>query len=1170
MQVPLADPLVGLDSLNKALPLVGRTTEMQVIDFLLNTVRFDLPTGARALTISGEMGVGKSRLLAEMYAAARKAGFYVLQGRTYTSSNPFPYLPFIEALRPLLRSSSPGQLRRYVGLITSPEATHANEDQEQASTVPGSNSSLDAGEQIMAAPPREESENISLSGVPMVAALARLFPDLPSLLGIAVVPEVLTPDQEKFRLLDAIATLLEHIAMEQPVLLGIDDLHRADSASLELTLYLTVRLHRSRVALVGTIRPAPMFNESTTGLSGTQPVETTAASLTATKALAELLRQGLLFLLPLGPLDAAASAHHLHALLPGILPENVAQTLLKRAEGTPFFLEELVRMLTLNHQLVQREGTWQASRAMNTALPGSITLAVGERLRELSLPCHEFLRVASLFGRTFPLPALFRVLAHMQESNVRLCVEEASRAALIAIVPTETVNVPWPEEDTSLEDAPEPPVGTQLTPPTYMFCQSIVQETLTGEVPVYQASELHTAIGRALEMIYAHTAPAHAAELARHYLLGDTKAEALHWSLLAGEDAARKFAHREAIGHFHLVLRLLEAGETSPHAPSPAQLHTTIGELWFKLGELEQATRSLQQALVEAPVADAHYGDGQTGGHPHGGHPQEMSLQRARTNRLLADVYRMQGRYDQALAHLLAARTALTTGKEAADQAEIAVPWFPGRSFPGERHAPAFERMRTTEYILFLHAQATLDILLNRRQAAETALWQSHQLAIELGNRESQAFALHLLSWLRGWGEHIRDAIRLQEQARQIYIAIGDPFHAVLGDQGLGIIYLALGETERGSLYTLRGLERAKRYGARFSLGWLYWNYGVIALTRGDWTGSTSHLQESMHEAEVTNNGRLKPLVRQAQAELAFRQGNWQQAEDLFQESIQLALNTEWYPGTLALYGHFLAVTGRRAAARAQLDRAAVQTEPPGYGGDFYIPFLAEGYIHLEAHAQAATYIERIRALRGFIYYGSSVDRILGEVAAQAQDWEMAEQAFENGLALCHRAANQPEAAAILYEQARTLLMQSRTQTGEQQQESLRRVHSLCEQARTLFLQYQMQRAVDLVNTLQEGVRQLERHTVSIGAPRHVTSRQVPQIHEREKVHSEYHLELNLTKREQEVLRLVAEGHTDREVAEILVLSPRTVNRHLSNIFVKLDVPGRAAAVAYAIRRGLV
>jgi NarL family two-component system response regulator LiaR len=125
-----------------------------------------------------------------------------------------------------------------------------------------------------------------------------------------------------------------------------------------------------------------------------------------------------------------------------------------------------------------------------------------------------------------------------------------------------------------------------------------------------------------------------------------------------------------------------------------------------------------------------------------------------------------------------------------------------------------------------------------------------------------------------------------------------------------------------------------------------------------------------------------------------------------------------------------------------------------------------------------------------------------------------------------------------------------------------------------------MHRAVDLVNTLQEGVRQLEQrkktetpgHEDRSPQVAHTVGAQLiaPKVAPKIASHSEYHLHLNLTRREQEVLRLVAEGHTDREVAETLVISPRTVNRHLSNIFVKLDVPGRAAAVAYAIRQGLV
>jgi DNA-binding CsgD family transcriptional regulator len=67
-----------------------------------------------------------------------------------------------------------------------------------------------------------------------------------------------------------------------------------------------------------------------------------------------------------------------------------------------------------------------------------------------------------------------------------------------------------------------------------------------------------------------------------------------------------------------------------------------------------------------------------------------------------------------------------------------------------------------------------------------------------------------------------------------------------------------------------------------------------------------------------------------------------------------------------------------------------------------------------------------------------------------------------------------------------------------------------------------------------------------------------------------YALAPQLTKREREVLSLVASGHTDRKIAEVLVISRRTVNRHMSNIFLKLAVPSRAAAAVYAIRCGFV
>src|SRR5258708_38668431 len=162
MEGPVVDPVSGLELLAKTLPLVGRDTEMQVISALLDTVALDKPVGARALMISGDMGVGKSRLLAEMCTQARARSFRVLEGRSYESGGMFPYLPFIETLRPALRSSPAAQLRRYVGL---------DGEQESPETR--------ASEFTFA---ERTSDPISLTGAPLVTALARLFPELPQIL----------------------------------------------------------------------------------------------------------------------------------------------------------------------------------------------------------------------------------------------------------------------------------------------------------------------------------------------------------------------------------------------------------------------------------------------------------------------------------------------------------------------------------------------------------------------------------------------------------------------------------------------------------------------------------------------------------------------------------------------------------------------------------------------------------------------------------------------------------------------------------------------------------------------------------------------------------------------------------------------------------------------------
>ena len=463
-----------------------------------------------------------------------------------------------------------------------------------------------------------------------------------------------------------------------------------------------------------------------------------------------------------------------------------------------------MRILTTNGQLEQRNGVWDVLRASAAALPTSIALAVMERLGTLSKACLEVVHIAALFGRSFPLPALV-VVTSESENWAQAKINEAEQALIIAPSSRPTTSENYEDEFADDEGV------TRHTPSTtYLFCQSIVQEVLSGQVSVQRASILHGKIGAALEAYYARRGvQAPAAELAYHYVLSGESWAALRWSLQAGEDAIRQQAHREAIGHFRAALKLMQTDRLAEdEEPLPlltqAQVYVLIGESWFKVGELNQAAKSFQKALEQIQRE-------MTSSTTHAPYDLQVSLT-ARANRMLADVYRMQGKYELTLAHLQAARSALDVDARETDeliaQVEQGHPyaWMTARSFSSQREQPP-RHLLSAERILLLQAQGTLDLLLGRAEESERNLWKSYQLATELGDRGSQAFALHFISWICGWGLHIHEAIRLQNQAHELYVAIGDPFRAALGDQGLGIIYQALGEVEKARLHNVRGFR---------------------------------------------------------------------------------------------------------------------------------------------------------------------------------------------------------------------------------------------------------------------------------------------------------------------------------------------------------------------------
>src|SRR5690348_247278 len=177
-------------------PAFGRTVELEALDTVTSRV---LDTGGRVVLITGEAGIGKSRLLQESLTRAAARGARILFGRCHQTEQTLPFRPWIEALRGDGRGLEPAVRDRLSAL---------------------------ARTQIAALCP----ELIPADAVtPPAAAPALLF--------------------------DPILELVAALAAEQPLIVAIEDLHWADTMSARLLAFLGRRLARWPVLLVGTLRP---------------------------------------------------------------------------------------------------------------------------------------------------------------------------------------------------------------------------------------------------------------------------------------------------------------------------------------------------------------------------------------------------------------------------------------------------------------------------------------------------------------------------------------------------------------------------------------------------------------------------------------------------------------------------------------------------------------------------------------------------------------------------------------------------------------------------------------------------------------------------------------------------------------------------------------------------
>jgi len=329
------------------------------------------------------------------------------------------------------------------------------------------------------------------------------------------------PEEDRYRLMQAVTSFLTNAASVKPMLVILEDLHDADKGTLELLSYVSRNLSNSRLLLVGTYRDVEVDRN--------HPLSA---------ALAELRRASLFGRVLLRGLNIDEVRRMLESLTRDNIPIGLAEAVHRQTEGNPLFVQEVIRYLTEEGYIMQREGGLRSAKStsLEMSIPEGLRDVIGKRLSLISSDCNSLLSIASVIGREFRLELLKKV-SGLTEKELFNTIEEALKSAIV-------------EEHTE--------IGAVVN---YRFAHTFFRQTLYEEIIAPKRSILHQKVAEVLEEVYADHLELHAAELAEHFSHSPDFKD-LSKSVSYGEMAAKRamavYAFSEAVRSLEQAFKIQE------------------------------------------------------------------------------------------------------------------------------------------------------------------------------------------------------------------------------------------------------------------------------------------------------------------------------------------------------------------------------------------------------------------------------------------------------------------------------------------------------------------------------------------------------------------------------------------------------------------------------------
>lgn len=550
-------------------------------------------------------------------------------------------------------------------------------------------------------------------------------------------------ENERMRIADRVLNILDDVRGEEPLLLVLEDLHWIDDSSLFVLKYLTRNILNKPIQMIASYRPGE-------SLILDNNIQTIKDIENCHQLKVERLDDDAVE----GIVDAVFS--------PNDFSDKMIAKFAEQCRGNPFFIIEVLRQMEQEGNIVEKQGKYVIENE-DISAPSSIEEVVTRRLELLEANEIAIVEYAACEGSEIENDILepYMIVADFNTTLEKL------RDFGILIPLDETIK----------------------------FSHAIFRDVIYDNIPDWWKTSHHKSLGEYYEEKYADQIDEVLFDLARHFSCTNVYDKAFNYSFRAAEKAENTLAPEQAVKFYDTSLRVVpQVKSIQDKREREIELLNRIGDSYGLMGDFEDAVDRYKTALEK----------------------ENKDKNKAQLHRKIAYVYMNTGDYDESLEEADIGLDLLQDPKEIPEGAKILR--VKGRTY-----------MRRGDY-----------------DSASGLLKQALEIAEDFEDDKEIAEIEHNLGTVEWYRGDYEDAIGHLERAREIRKEIGDERGVAKSLTNIGIVYYSKGAYSLALEYYKKGAEAFEKIGDKLNLGNTYINIGMIYFNKGDFDNALDFFYKSL------------------------------------------------------------------------------------------------------------------------------------------------------------------------------------------------------------------------------------------------------------------------------------------------------------------------------------